>query len=397
MTEKTIPAGMSENRHEPIGTIPEAIDDLKAGKFIILIDDAERENEGDLVLPAELITPELINFYETTVRGWICVPMAPSVADHLELSLMVDRNTERHCTAFTITVDAAHGTTTGISAADQALTIKKLADPNSQPSDFLRPGHIRPIRARAGGVLERAGHTEAVVDLMKMAGYAQVGVICEIKNRDGSMARLPDLIEYARQYGFNIYTIEDLIAYRLLSERLIKRTVEAMIKTRWGDFHAIGYESVVRDEEHLALVYGDPARLASSSDPVLVRVHHSHVLCDLFAARENQSCDHIDSAMRKIAANGSGVFVYIRSRLRGKRMLAELEEMACGDKSVIHGQWREIPPEHQMRDYGLGAQIIKDLGLKKITVLTDHPKEPVGMAGYGIEIVGNLPLSGSDC
>ncbi len=378
-----------------MGSIPDAIADLKAGRFIILVDDIGRENEGDLVFPAELVTPEVINFYETHVRGWICVPMAPVEIDRLELPLMVNRNTERHGTAFTVTVDAARGTSTGISAADQAATIKLLADPDSKPSDFLRPGHVRPLRARVGGVLERAGHTEAVVDLMKLAGFNPVGILCEIKNPDGSMARLPQLIEYAERHDFRIYTIEDLIAYRLQSERLVKRVVEADVDTKWGRFRSIGYESIVRDEQHLALVYGDLEEIASSDEAVLVRVHHSHVLCDIFGVRHEEACDRIDSAMRKIVDRGSGVLIYIRSRLRGQRMIGQLKDMAKAREEALEKQnGREIPPEDVKRDYGLGAQIISDLGLKKITVLTDHPKELIGLKGHGIEIAGHAPLFG---
>ena len=382
----------TEKNTDRIGTIPEAIEDLKAGKFIIVVDDIGRENEGDLVFPAELVTPEIINFYETHVRGWICVPMAPQETDRLELELMVNRNTERHGTAFTVTVDAAEGTSTGISADDQARTIRHLASPDSKPHDFLRPGHVRPLRARTGGVLERAGHTEAVVDLMKLSGYNPVGILCEIKNPDGSMARLPQLIEYAEKHDIRIYTIESLIAYRLLAERLVKRVAEAEVDTKWGRFLSIGYESVVRDEQHLALVYGDLYTAVSGIDPTLVRVHHSHVLCDIFGVRKPGAADQIDTAMRKIVGNGSGIFVYIRSRLRGKRMISQLQEMADSDADSPDF-CEEAQPDHEKRDYGLGAQIIRDLGVKRMTVLTDHPKELVGLKGYGIEIEGHEELS----
>jgi len=380
--------------HDRIGTIPEAIADLKGGKFIIVVDDFDRENEGDLIFPAELATPEIINFYETHVRGWICVSTAPSSADRLELPLMVDLNTERHGTAFTVTVDYRDGTSTGISAADQALTINKLADPDSKPHDFLRPGHVRPLRARAGGVLDRAGHTEAVVDLMKLSGFQPTGMLCEIKNPDGSMAHLPELIAYAEKHDLKIYTIQDLIAYRLSTEKLTKRVAEADVETCWGRFRSIGYESIVRDEQHLALVYGNLADIVAGPDPALVRVHHSHVLCDIFGVREKDSFDHIDAAMKKIVNNGSGVLIYIRSRLRGARMIGKLQEMAEANEVVVKPDSdRDIPPEHVKRDYGMGAQIIHDLGLTKIQVLTDHPKELVGLGGYGIEIEGNVKLS----
>ena len=375
-----------------MGRIPDAIADLRAGKYVILVDDAGRENEGDLVFPAQNVTPEVINFYETHVRGWICVSMAPSEVDRLELPLMVERNTERHGTAFTVTVDASRGTTTGISAADQAKTIRTLADPASVPSDLLRPGHVRPIRARAGGVLERSGHTEAVVDLMRLAGFNPVGILCEIKKGDGSMARMPDLLDFAEKHDVRIYTIEDLIAYRLLSERLVKRVVEADVETKWGVLRAIGFESV-RDEQHLALVYGDLARIADGPQPALVRVHHSHVLCDIFGVATDRACDRIDAAMRKIVAHGSGIFIYIRSMLRGQRMIEQLGDFAAAADEAVSPEHREVPPEHEMRDYGLGAQIIRDLGLRRITVITDHPKEFVGMAGYDIEVVGHVPLS----
>jgi len=384
----------SPEGHERVRPIIDAIDDLKAGRFIVLVDDVNRENEGDLVFPAEMVTAEAINFFETHARGWICVPMAPVYVDRLELPLMVHRNTERHGTAFTVTVDASKGTSTGISAADQAETIRRLASPESVPVDFLRPGHVRPLRARSGGVLERAGHTEAVVDLMKLAGFNPVGVLCEIKNPDGSMARLPQLIEYAEKHDFRIYTIEDLIAHRLGSERLVRRVVETDVETKWGKFRAIGYESVVRDEQHLVLIYGDPEKLAMGGEPALVRVHHAHVLCDAFGVRHTEGFDRIDASMRKIVNNGSGVFVFIRSRLRGQRMLAQLKEMGESSEEVLEKEnGREIPPEDVKRDYGLGAQILHDLGLKKIRVLTDHPMELVGLKGYGIEIAGHEPLA----
>jgi len=351
----TSQSNSESQRHARIHPIPDAISDLRSGKFIILVDDANRENEGDLVIPAEKVTPELINFYETHVRGWICVAVAPSVADQLDLPMMVARNTERHGTAFTVTVDAARGTSTGISASDQAVTIRLLADPLATPDDFLRPGHVRPVRARPGGVLERAGHTEAVVDLMKIAGFQPSGVMCEVKNPDGSMARLPQLIEFAEKHDINIYTIEDLIAYRLVSERLLTRVVETELDAKWGRFRAIGYESVVRDEEHLALVYDDPAELAASKEPVLVRVHPSHVLCDLFGLHGNGEGDRIDAAMKKIVENGNGVFIYLRSRLRGRRMLAQLRGLKSGEIIPEEGMECEIPPEHARRDYGLGA------------------------------------------
>ncbi len=388
--ETGVPTGT--DRCPRIGVISDAIADLKAGKFIILVDDADRENEGDLIFPTETVTPEAINFYETHVRGWICVSIAPAIADRLELPQMVDRNTERHGTAFTVTIDAVSDTTTGISASDQATTIRLLADPESKPSDFLRPGHVRPVRARAGGVLERAGHTEAVVDLMKLAGFQPAGTMCEVKNPDGSMARLPQLVDFAEQHGITIYTIEDLIAYRLLSERLCHRVVEAEVDTLWGMMRAIGYESVVRSEEHLALVYGHLAKMAAQDEPALVRVHPSHVLCDLFGVRDGAEFDRIDRAMKKIVANGSGVFIYIRTQLRGRRMLAQLKDIANGEDPSACDD-REIPPDQAKRDYGFGAQIISDLGLKRIRVLTDHPQELVGMAGYGIEVVGHIPLS----
>jgi 3,4-dihydroxy 2-butanone 4-phosphate synthase/GTP cyclohydrolase II len=376
-----------------MGRIPDAVTDLKAGKFVILVDDMNRENEGDLIFPAQNVTPEIINFYETNVRGWICVSMAPAEVDRLELPLMVERNTERHGTAFTVTVDARQGTSTGISAADQTRTIRTLADPSSVPNDLLRPGHVRPIRARWGGVLERTGHTEAVADLMRLAGFRPVGVLCEIKNEDGSMARIPELMEFAEKHDLRIYTIEDLIAYRLLSERLVKRVIEADVNTKWGTFRAIGYESVVRDERHLVLVYGDLSQIADSQEPALVRVHHSHVLCDVFGVTDGDRFDRIDAAMRKIAKHQSGVFVYIRSMFRGPRMIEQLKEMAEDSMADAQPDHATLPPEHEMRDFGLGAQIIRDLGLKRITVISDHPKEMVGMAGYGIEVSGHVPLS----
>ncbi|HEX9746690.1 MAG TPA: 3,4-dihydroxy-2-butanone-4-phosphate synthase [bacterium] len=380
--------------YDRIAEIPQAIEDLKNGKFIILVDDANRENEGDLVFPAQNASAEVINFYETHVRGWICVSVAPNVAESLNLSMMVDRNTERHGTAFTVTVDAAHGTSTGISAADQAATIRKLADPESVPDDFLRPGHVRPIRARSGGVLERVGHTEAVVDLMTLAGFHPAGILCEIKNQDGSMARLPDLNEYAVKHDVRIYTIQDLIAHRLRSEQLIKRSVESLVHTKWGEFTAIGYESVVREEQHLALVYGDPEKLKKSNEPALVRVHNAHVLSDLFAVPLSPGePDKIDTAMNIIVKNGSGAFIYIRSRLRGQRMIEQLVEMKESEEKIPKTRLDTLPEDMSFRAYGLGAQIIRDLGYHDIKVITNSPKAHIGIEGYGIKIVGHVPMT----
>jgi len=373
------------------GTIEQAIEDLQNGKPIIVADDEDRENEGDLICAAELVTPELVNFMITHARGWVCLALTPERCEQLGLQQMQVQNTDSQQTAFTVTIDAdtRFGVSTGISASDRARTIHVAINPATVPSDLRRPGHIQPVRSRPGGVLQRVGHTEAAVDLARLAGLYPAGVICEILQADGSAARRPELEAFATEHSLTFITIAQLVAYRLRTEQLVHRAAEARLPTAHGEFRIIAYANDVDRAQHVALVMGS----VEGKEHVLVRMHSKCLTGDVFGSQRCDCGPQLDAAMARIATEGEGVIVYLDQEGRGIGLANKIRAYSlqdAGADTVQANQRLGFPPD--LRDYGIGAQILRDLGLSSIRVMTNNPRKLVGLEGYGLEIVERVPL-----
>ncbi len=370
-------------------SIEEAIQEIREGRILIVVDDEDRENEGDFIMAAEKVTPDAINFMAKHGRGMICLPTTRKRAEELNLSMMVGQNTALLGTPFTVTVDAVHGTTTGISAYDRAHTIKVSIDPATRPSDLARPGHIFPLVAREGGVLKRAGHTEAVVDFARLAGLYPSGVLCEIMSEDGTMARLPELQEIGEKFGLKIATIADLIKYRRRTEKLVTRMATTYLPTRYGEFKLHAYETPIEDNPYVALVMGD----VSDGKPVLVRIHSSCMTGDVLHSLRCECGEQLEGAMKRIAEEGRGVLVYIYQEGRGIGLVEKLKAYELQDQGFDTVEANErlgFPAD--LRDYGIGAQVLLDLGVKKIRYMTNNPAKLAGLEGYDLEIVERVPL-----
>jgi len=372
-----------------LASIPDAAADIREGRMIIIVDAEDRENEGDLVCAAEKVTPEAINFMARHARGLICLPLTEERCDELHLAPQVADNTSRLGTAFTVSIEGRRGVTTGISAADRATTILTAVDPRTRPQDLARPGHIFPLRAKKGGVLVRPGQTEAAVDIVRIAGLYPAGVICEIMNEDGTMARLPQLREFAGIHGLKIISVADLIRYRITKEVLVERAVETDLPTVYGKFRAIAFENTINGDVHLAMVMGD----VRTSDPVLVRVHSENVTCDMFGSTIDDTGYQLRRALEKIAEVGQGVVLYLRQSEHGLDLIHQLKTYALMQERGISKHEASAETGYGLnRDYGVGAQILHELGLRRILLLTNHPPKVTALEGFELEVVGNVPL-----
>ena len=373
-----------------LDSIEEAIDAIKQGKVIIVVDDEDRENEGDFITSANNITPEIVNFMATHGRGLICAPLIESRCEELGLNLMVNDNTALHATPFTVSVDLiGHGCTTGISASDRAKTIKALVDPETKPSDLGRPGHIFPLKAKSGGVLRRTGHTEATIDLARLAGFAPAGVLVEIMNEDGSMARLPELFKIAEKFDLKIISIEDLVAYRMKHESLVEKQVAIDLPTAFGDFKLIAFKQTNSNDEHLAIIKGEWKK----DEPVLVRVHSSCVTGDIFGSCRCDCGPQLHEALKRIDKEGKGVVLYMQQEGRGIGLLNKLKAYKLQEQGMDTVEANlELGFKMDERDYGIGAQILREIGISKMKLMTNNPKKRTGLIGYGLEIVENVSL-----
>ncbi|MDQ2978621.1 MAG: bifunctional 3,4-dihydroxy-2-butanone-4-phosphate synthase/GTP cyclohydrolase II [Acidobacteriota bacterium] len=375
--------------NSPFSSIEEAVEDLQAGKFVVVVDDEDRENEGDLVIAAEKVSAQAINFMAREGRGLICVALTEERCAALGLPMMVEENTSNFGTAFTVSIEARGRTTTGISAADRAMTVLTAIDPKTKPADLARPGHMFPLRAQAGGVLKRAGQTEASVDLARIAGLDPSAVICEIMNEDGTMARVPDLTAFCRKHGIRMVTVADLIRHRMKTERLVQRIAAPHLPTAFGDFRLIAYRSDVTHEEHIALVHGD----IGEDEPVLVRVHSQCLTGDVFGSSRCDCGAQLSAAMEKIVQAGKGVFLYLLQEGRGIGLLNKLKAYELQDQghdTVSANEKLGFPPD--IRNYGVGSQILRDLGVRKIRLMTNNPSKYVAIGGFGLEIVERVSL-----
>ena len=374
----------------PLCSLEEGLEELKAGRFLIVVDDENRENEGDLVMPAQMVTPEAVNFCVTNARGLLCMPVIGERLDELQIPLMVVANgAEKNQTAFTVSIDYNVDTTTGISAGDRAATILAMLDPATKPDEFTRPGHIFPLRYHPGGVLARAGHTEAAVDLCEMVGMYPAGIICEVMAEDGTMSRLPQLEEFAEEHGLKILSIAQIIAQRRRTERLIERVAEARLPSRYGKFTAVAYKSHVDTGEHIALTIGE----WTPDEPVLVRIHSECLTGDVFGSMRCDCGEQMDLALKQLSEEGNGIFLYMRQEGRGIGLHNKMKAYSLQDQGLDTIEANEtLGFEPDLRHYGVGAQILLDLGVRKLNLLTNNPKKVVGLSGFDLEIVDRIPV-----